>query len=418
MDRQDIDALLIGALYGELTPAEEARLAAHLESHPADRGALDDLKRARQAVRESRIFDQQLEPPQAVSALLLQEAHRRAPKAPPASGEKESWFFRFTRVFLAHPAMAAAAMLVLVVGVAGTLYMKKGDQFADQEVAAPTSRHMEAPAEEPGAMDRGLVEGADGTAAGSGYSVGLDDNIEKAPATTTALAQDREAADRAEADKRAQTGKLAEERSKADGYRGREAKNKMQSAIVVDTPRGEPKELDEPRAKTARKATAQPKGDSMRYDDSVMIGGAGGGAAPTGTAQSATVPRAPVAGNAPSAAPMPPPPPVATTKSAAKPAKKEAQSAPAEAKPEPAKDSSLIAWAKSEHNRAINLASSGDCRGAARLAVVVEGRAPDYYAQFMATDRSLKKCQAYVAAEREAEAQKARAAKTRATEAQ
>ena len=26
VDRQDIDALLIGALYGELTPADEARL--------------------------------------------------------------------------------------------------------------------------------------------------------------------------------------------------------------------------------------------------------------------------------------------------------------------------------------------------------------------------------------------------------
>src|SRR5690606_11114405 len=106
MDRQDIDALLIGALYGELTPADEARLATHLESHPTDRGALDDLKSARAAVRESRIFDQ-LEPPQAISALLLQEAHRRAPKRAASDGErKESWFYRFTRVFLAHPAMA------------------------------------------------------------------------------------------------------------------------------------------------------------------------------------------------------------------------------------------------------------------------------------------------------------------------
>jgi hypothetical protein len=30
VDREDSDALLIGALYGELTPAEEARLQAHL----------------------------------------------------------------------------------------------------------------------------------------------------------------------------------------------------------------------------------------------------------------------------------------------------------------------------------------------------------------------------------------------------
>ena len=37
---QELDALLVGALYGELGPADEARLAAHLESHPTDRTAL------------------------------------------------------------------------------------------------------------------------------------------------------------------------------------------------------------------------------------------------------------------------------------------------------------------------------------------------------------------------------------------
>jgi hypothetical protein len=407
MDRQDIDALLIGALYGELTPAEEARLAAHLESHPADRGALDDLKRARQAVRESRIFDQQLEPPQAVSALLLQEAHRRAPK-PPASGEKQSWFFRFARMFLAHPAMAAAAMLVLVVGVAGTLYLKKGDQFAAKEAPSPAfAQDTAVPAEAPGAADRGFAEGA----AGSAYSVGLDDNV-GAQQGIAAPAADREAE---QADKRAEAGKLAEERKASDGAGRRDvAKNKKGSAIVVDTPHRQPKELDAPRAKAASRSTEVAKGDSMRFDDDTFVGGAGGGAAATGTAQ-ATVPRAP-AGNAPTAAPMPPPPPVATTKQAKpKPAKKEAQSVADEAKPEPApsKDNTLIAWAKAQHNRAISLASNGDCRGAARLAVTIEGRAPEYYAQFMATDRSLKKCQAYVAAERQAEAE--RAAKARAS---
>src|SRR6185295_15230565 len=107
MDRQDIDALLIGALYGELTPADEARLAAHLESHPADRTALDGLARTRAAVRESRILAFQFEPPHAVSALLMQEASRRAPRVPDFEGA--SWFQRFLRSFAAHPAMAAAA---------------------------------------------------------------------------------------------------------------------------------------------------------------------------------------------------------------------------------------------------------------------------------------------------------------------
>jgi len=51
VDRQDIDALLISALYGELTPADEVLLTAHLESHPADRTALRDLTHARTVIR-------------------------------------------------------------------------------------------------------------------------------------------------------------------------------------------------------------------------------------------------------------------------------------------------------------------------------------------------------------------------------
>src|SRR5690349_12827895 len=97
-DRTDIDALLIGALYGELTPADEARLTAHLESHPADRTALADLTRTRAAIRDSRIFAFQWEPPHSVSALLLQEASRRAPRpARSVDGDSESWFARFVR---------------------------------------------------------------------------------------------------------------------------------------------------------------------------------------------------------------------------------------------------------------------------------------------------------------------------------
>src|SRR5688500_16213355 len=129
VDRLDIDALLIGSLYGELSSTEEARLSAHLESHPADRTALANLTRAREVVRESRILQVQFDPPQSVSALLMQEAVRRAPKSP-KSQDEQSWFQRFMRSFIAHPAMAAAATLVLVIGVASTVYMKTGDNFA------------------------------------------------------------------------------------------------------------------------------------------------------------------------------------------------------------------------------------------------------------------------------------------------
>ncbi|HEX8113476.1 MAG TPA: hypothetical protein VF516_37355, partial [Kofleriaceae bacterium] len=132
VDRTDIDALLIGALYGELTPADEARLMAHLESHPADRTALDNLTRTRAVVRDSRILAFQAEPPQSISALLLQEASRRAPRAATERSETATWFQRFVQSFMAHPAMAAAATLVLVIAAAGTFYLRGADQFAQQ----------------------------------------------------------------------------------------------------------------------------------------------------------------------------------------------------------------------------------------------------------------------------------------------
>ncbi len=404
MDRQDIDALLIGALYGELTPADEARLAAHLESHPTDRGALDDLKSARAAVRESRIFDQQLEPPQAVSALLLQEAHRRAPKRAPADdGErKESWFYRFTRVFLAHPAMAAAAMLVLVVGVAGTMYMRHGDanfaenhastsaQTAPQDLAG--NEMVAAPAAEP-APDRGFAEGA--ASSGSGYAVQLDDSAQNTQ-NVDKLAESRA---RAEQEPTAKRKARAEDSRKASG-------------IIVSTADRQPKDFDssDSFAQPPRKGAAKPsaKLEQGRFADAetATLGadtGVAGGAAP-GTS---TPPRAP-ARNAPAqTTPSPPPPSAVAGAPATRPSPaKEAAPAPAEEKADAA-DSALIAWARREHNRTVALASKGDCRAAAKVAVSVQSRAPDYYAQVMATDRLLKKCQVYIAQERDAEAERA-----------
>jgi hypothetical protein len=189
-DPMDIDALLIGALYGELTPADEARLTAHLESHPADRSALADLTQTRATFRESRILAAQLEPPQSVSALLLQEAARRAPRA--AREPSDGWFQRFMRSFLMHPAMAAATMLVLVVGVAGTLYLRRGAQFAETAAPAiaPPAPEITMPAAPPPAAQAvgGTVAddkntsapatmpaGGDTAAGSDGYRVRLDE---------------------------------------------------------------------------------------------------------------------------------------------------------------------------------------------------------------------------------------------------
>jgi hypothetical protein len=160
---------LVGALYGELSSAEQAQLTTHLESHPADRTALDDLKSVRERFTTSRIFEVQLDPPQAVSALLLQEAARRAPKQVIATDKKESWFDRFVRSFIAHPAMAAAASLVLVIGVAGTIYLKGGGDSqprVDQKLEDTTV------ATAPGAAAWGSATMGQGNAHGA--ALGLD----------------------------------------------------------------------------------------------------------------------------------------------------------------------------------------------------------------------------------------------------
>lgn len=64
--------------------------------------------------------------------------------------------------------------------------------------------------------------------------------------------------------------------------------------------------------------------------------------------------------------------------------------------PGPATDSSLLAWAKAQHQTAIAKVKAGDCSAAATLAVQVKTRAPDYYAQYMKGDRELKSCNAYI----------------------
>ena len=180
-DRQDIDALLMGALYGELSPAETARLDEHLSAHPQDRLALEGLTRAREAIRDSHVLTFQLDPPAAVSALLLQEAARRAP-APRT--EKKSALARFFAGFVAvtrHPAMAAAAVVVLVLGVASTVYLQNdaemmnesrvasGENAAPSAGAAPSATpSLTPPTEQQQALDE-TVTGTD-----RGYRADLD----------------------------------------------------------------------------------------------------------------------------------------------------------------------------------------------------------------------------------------------------
>jgi len=417
---QDIDALLVSALYGELTPADEARLATHLESHPADRGALADLKVARQAVRESRIFELQLDPPQAVSALLLQEAARRAPKRVVVDDTKrETWFSRFVRSFVAHPAMAAAATLVLVVGVAGTLYLKKGhDQFAEQTVVQ-TDRQVAngetAKAREVApTVAAGPSQGSAATGADDGVTVALDEDTRNAKTEgagkDTTKANEGKAAEakntavagdnlrRPTIDPKRERSKPAVAQNDIESNFDHAAAPKHQKGgyLEAHSPDPTPKDMDAPRGAKPDPTT------ETGFGNGVVAGGVVAPTAPgTGGSTSVATPRA-----QPGPPPAPPPALATVDKPQSTAADKKAATKEDQASPN--------TWARDTHQRLLGLVKAGKCQDAAPLAVQIKNRAPDYYNAYVVNDRGLKQCMAYIsdAAERDAEkSQKSRPAK-------
>jgi hypothetical protein len=377
-DRQDIDALLISALYGELTPADEARLSQHLESHPTDRTALADLTRARLAVRECRILERQVEPPQSVSAMLLQEAARRAPRK--VDSDKRSWLQRLMMSLVAHPAMAAAATLVLVVGVAGSLYMRNGDQFADKTAATdPTTARNEpamqapaAPVEKPkGAAAAEIATDGFGASGSAAYQVHLDD-------TTTTSAT------------KAEPSRVRVPTSPPATHAVPPAAKNLKDAVIVGR-----KESPTPRDFEADKVAPDPaaSGDVNGFSPSTD------GAKLAKQGQARADAKAPVAT---------PPPPVAAGSVAQGADRRIADKKSDE---ERKADDDLV-WARAQLAQAISFKQQKNCTAAAKTIVAIQKRTPDFYNQSVANNRDLKECQAYVDLAREKdESQKSRATK-------
>jgi hypothetical protein len=418
VDRNDIDALLIGSLYGELSSADEARLKAHLESHPADRTALEGLSRARDAVRASRIFELQAEPSQSVSALLLQEAARRAPrKARQDDDGREGWFARLRRSFLMSPAFAAAAMLVVVIGAASTLYMRKGDHFATSEApetaalaagsaydppstalasepgvtaTAPAPAQAQAPEPSPDSVPFNPADGRRRDA----YRVGLTDG--KVSSRTEEQAKSEAGTGAAPAPpRRAQEAAANADKPKLARQAG------PSSLLEVSTPQRAPKELDEARPmKTATKGRA-PRREYARPGDAVAPA-----AEPAITAKLGNAP-APAA-RAPSAAPATPSAPAVAQDFARAPTAPTGGAAGGAVRGGVDAD---FAWAKEQHSRLVTQVKAGRCGAAAGTAVALSNRAPGYYQQNVEGDREVKSCLAYINAERERAAERAQRAR-------
>lgn len=384
VDREDIDALLIGRLYGELSSADEARLQSHLASGTsealADRRALEDMTHARSAVRESRLLAEQAEPPQSISALLMQEAARRAPK--PAD-EQAGWFARFVRSFMMHPAMAAAATLVLVVGVAGALYSRKGDHFAAQQKdsapMASAARELAPTAAAPPAEPAVAQESVDRGRQDQGMAVDL-----------------------AEGGGGGAVGGMADDTIKTEKPR----KAARPTGIEVTTPQAQPKDFERadddglayaPAPKpTVSRSAAKPAPDvapTEKLEAAKKKADRGGDEIDAkeskGTQSIATAAQGEAAPVAPAA--PPPPPPGATA------VDPDAQ------------------WARDTHKQVVAQARANRCDEAATTAESIAKRARGYYDANVQNDRDLKGCMTLIAQRREqAEAaQRAKAGKKR-----
>lgn len=135
----DFDALLVDWLYGELDSADTERFEKHLETHPEDAAEAAAMRRVRAYAKKI----DQAEPPANLTTILMHEAASRAESNKGGAGLWAAITGFFQPVFM-HPAASAMASFVLVVGVAGVLYMRNGSDMiaeprADSSAAAPTS---------------------------------------------------------------------------------------------------------------------------------------------------------------------------------------------------------------------------------------------------------------------------------------
>lgn len=405
MDRLDIDALLISSVYGELSSADETRLRAHLESHPADRTLLDRLTRARAAVQESRVFAMQLDPPAAVSALLLQEAARRVPRQV-SEDEPRGWFAWLRRSIFMHPAMAAALMLVIVVGVAGTLYFRRGERGAPEvaggEYASAEPRGESAP---PPAATAAPATAA-GSAAPATAAPEADRSeyyLERGPGKETAPRAGNESYRVGLANEGAATSGKKAESAKSVTPPTRRLPSPSTILEVTGTDRkAAPKDIDDAEAGVS----APPPKPSTR------------GAQPN--AAEPQVPEEPdaIARRDSDADKRLRVAPNATTDSRPAAGQGGGKGAPEAAEPAIAMPEDA-AWARDQHARLVKQVSAGKCADAAGTAAELSGRAPSYYKQNVATDRAVKDCLAYINVEREraAERKAAKQAKPKPTNA-
>ena len=334
---------LVSLLYGELEPDAAERAGARVAADPVLSARLGEMRRVRELF--GALEDE--EPPARLTAQLMAEAARSAPQARKAAAPPEAGFWaRFVswlQPIVQRPALAAAASLVLVAGVAGVLYLKKGEELtstapppapaADSAASALEGTATGTTAEPTATPPPAAAEPAqDPTGAAAGDD---DEAAAEAPAAKERSRGEKQVARRS---------KAAEPADRKNAYQEAPARPAVKSGTVYGLSEQEMVPRDQAPADTG-------KG-----------GGAVGGAASDPSKADAPAPQAP------------PPPPAPTT-------------APAEetkAAPRPN--------VRDLHKRAVDAALDNRCSEVKMLAGQVRGADATYYARSFATDARLQKC--------------------------
>lgn len=450
---KDIDALMIDRLYGELDESQEAPFDDHVATCARCRAELDSLKATREAMRDLPDED----PPPALSAILLHEAAKRAPA--PARARASAidvehrpgifeWLAGLLRPLVQHPAAAAVATLVLVAGVAGSLYLRGAHEVAeplaitDEEVAGERAPRTEtaaaaAPAEQPDVGGRANLASKRGEE-GRGYEVQLADEgdsdywsnadtaqekslddglVRKADTAFRAANQSPVAVEEAQKRTQRTTAKLRARKSPPPSGSAGSTSNAPLDFTANAVSGADPLvDLEE------SERYAQPPPETATDDKQVLSqtssGEVSGGLAGPRFDSNADVPSA--------GKPQP-----KKTKGVAKPKprtkaeRRLAKDAPAPARdsvatpvapnaaPPPAEPSSSssyrvyrdakkeLEWAKTENRKLSKALTSQRCREAAKIANDILDRNPDFYYKKVAGTKSIKRCQWYVDNEQE-----------------
>ena len=70
-----------------------------------------------------------------------------------------------------------------------------------------------------------------------------------------------------------------------------------------------------------------------------------------------------------------------------------------------------LAWVRGEHDKLKKLVAAGRCTEAAKVGAAMAARVPEYYQQYVATDRQVQSCAAYIRERRSLESEKTSAGK-------